>query len=1231
VNSSALRVASSVTLAFSFLCAFAPLARPAGRQTSTPPPAAAPAAAPASVPATKLKHEQTLERSLNPGETQSFLIHLKKGQFFHVDVEQVGIDVVLVLSGPDGKQIAKMDTLNSTFGPEKISAITTSGGNYRLDVVSMDSKAAAGLYRLTLARPRKPIAQDTSRIAAERDMADATVLTNQEPEDAHRHALQEFLDAAKLWHDLGDGYEEALALGSAAYLQSGLGQSQDALKDYLAAQPLFHASGETQGEASNLDNLALLYDSLLDKAHALDSYEQAVVLWDKLGNRANEATDLNSIGMIHLAQGDNRGALPYFQQALPIKRAVGDRAGEAAVLNNLGLIYDNLGEKKKALDYYMQALPIKREVGDRGGEATTLSNIGCDYDSRGDPQKAIDYYQQALKIEQETGEKDGQATVLNLLGQTYDGMGDRQKALDYYNQGLALAEANHSPGVESVLDDSFGEHYSSLGDSLRAIEYYNKALGLAGQAGDRSIQANILTDFGMVYEDLGEEQKAIEYFNQALPLRKEVGDPSGISATLNALGTVYANLDQRDKSFDYYNQALPLARSSGDRSGEAATLNNFGYLYAHMDQPQKALDYFNQALVIEREVSGPAGEATALNNIGKMQDRLGDKQKALESFDHSLALSRQVGDRDIQARTLNNIAIVYMEQGIKDKALEYFLRSLELLQEVHDPIYEGNVLTSLMQYWRDAKQPETAIFFGKQAINQFQEVRSNIKGLDPESQKSFVKSREGTYRDVASLLIAQGRLYEAEQVLELLKDKQYFDFIQRDTRGAAALTAPVPLTNSESDLDKKFRLISDRVTAIGGEYDALRSRPSRTPEEEQHLHDLNSQLMVANQELTEFFNNMSTSLKATGQAQRDVGQLQDSLSGMQEVLSDDPGTVALYTLVDDDKYQVIVVTPSVVVAREYPITAADLRKKVSDFRQELSASDGDPLSGAQELYTILVGPIEKDLEGAKATTLLWSLDDVLRYIPMAALNDGQHFLVEKYSMAEFTTKSLVDLTDKPKVTDWIGLAMGVSKKYGDFPALPSVPGELQSVIQEGVAPTGVMPGEVLLDDNFTVANMEKALEGVHPLVHIASHFYFSPGNDTDSFLLLGGDDPRGFHLSLAQILLDNSINFKKTKLLTLSACDTAMGGAEGDGREVDGLGNVAHRKGAEAVLASLWAVNDKSTGLLMQEMYRLWTTPPGMTKSEALRRAQLTLLHDPKGAYSRPYYWAPFVLIGNPN
>ncbi|MGB0037204.1 MAG: CHAT domain-containing protein, partial [Candidatus Acidiferrales bacterium] len=165
------------------------------------------------------------------------------------------------------------------------------------------------------------------------------------------------------------------------------------------------------------------------------------------------------------------------------------------------------------------------------------------------------------------------------------------------------------------------------------------------------------------------------------------------------------------------------------------------------------------------------------------------------------------------------------------------------------------------------------------------------------------------------------------------------------------------------------------------------------------------------------------------------------------------------------------------------------------------------------------------------------------------------------------------------------------------------------------------------------------------LVHIASHFDFAAGNETDSFLLLGGKDAQGERLTLAELRKDPAFNFEDTQLLTLSACNTAVSGAEGDGREVDGLGMLAQQKGARAVVASLWGVYDPSTGLLMQEFYKRWPNQPDMSKAEALRQSQLALLRakpvapnstDSAGkvasahsSYAHPYYWAPFILIGN--
>jgi CHAT domain-containing protein len=474
----------------------------------------------------------------------------------------------------------------------------------------------------------------------------------------------------------------------------------------------------------------------------------------------------------------------------------------------------------------------------------------------------------------------------------------------------------------------------------------------------------------------------------------------------------------------------------------------------------------------------------------------------------------------------------------------------------------------------------------------------------------------------------------------------------------------VNLTKGELAINREYEANASRVTAIGNEWAALRGKPSRTAEEEKHLGELSEQLKLANEEWGKFLGGLYEEFGKTKQAQTTVENLKESASGMQQVVRTlGAGTVALYTLVGEEKYRVIVVTPTVMVAREYPITAAELRKKVFEFRQALVNPKSDPVPQAQELYKILVGPAAQDIAGAKAVTLMWSLDEVLRYLPMAALHDGHQYLVEKYRNTVFTPASVAELTSRPNIKTWQGLGMGVSKSYGQFPALPAVPEELHRVIREAneARPEGVLPGEVMLDEEFTEASMKKALEHKYPLVHIASHFDFQAGNETNSFLLLGGKDAQGARLTLAEIREDPGFTFADTELLTLSACDTAVGGAEGDGREVDGLGILAQQKGAKAVVASLWGVYDASTGLLMQEFYKKWTTHPNMSKAEALRQAQVALLRgkigglqasanrgvkvesengkpaasggDGKNAshtnYSHPYYWAPFILIGN--
>ena len=324
---------------------------------------------------------------------------------------------------------------------------------------------------------------------------------------------------------------------------------------------------------------------------------------------------------------------------------------------------------------------------------------------------------------------------------------------------------------------------------------------------------------------------------------------------------------------------------------------------------------------------------------------------------------------------------------------------------------------------------------------------------------------------------------------------------------------------------------------------------------------------------------------------------------MMEDLRDLPqGTVAIYALIGGDKFRSILVTPNVQKAYEYPIAVADLNHKVLEFRQVVQNPQRDPRPLAEGLYKILLGNMANDLRQANAKTLMFSLDGVLRYLPIAALFDGEQYLVEKFGITVFTPASNARLKDQPS-KQWRAAGFGVTKGFQGSTALPGVGSKLTRIISKKDGDGGILGGEIKLDDEFTEDAMRVALRKRYPVVHIASHFRFQPGNETQSYLLLGD----GSHLSLSQLKALPNL-FGGVELLTLSACNTGVGDTNGNGKEVEGLGVLAQRKGAKAVVASLWPVADVSTSLLMQEFYRIRETSIGTTKLEALREAQLELL-----------------------
>jgi CHAT domain-containing protein/Tfp pilus assembly protein PilF len=980
---------------------------------------------------------------------------------------------------------------------------------------------------------------------------------------------------------------------------------------------------------------------------------------------------LNLLASVYRESGQLQKALDSLNEALPIEEKENSALGQAMTFNTMGQVYTDLGQEDKALSYLNQALPMWQTVGQRTGEADALTSIGRVYENLGQHEEALKNLNDAMEIWHDIDNPDvSVAAEAAPSGPSGRAARRIEAAREKFTAAANINIVNASAIGEAGTLDALGRTYSDEGQGREALKYFQKSLPVFQQSGERAGEALVLNDMGPAYAEVGEKQKALESLNQALGIWREIGSREGEALTLNDIGRVYRDLGQQQSAMDYYNQALPIWREVGNRNGEGLALSDIGRAYADLGQPRKALDYANQALPIFRETGSRRGEAMTLNNMGKDDTDLGEPAEAMKLELQALAIWREVKDQRNEAQDLMTIAWSYSALQQPESSLASALAALELAKSVGDPEVEGGIETSLMMGFRKQHQFEEAIFFGLEAVNSYQLIRKNITGLDKSLQAGFAQSKSGTYRTLAELLIQAGRLGDAEQILDLLKEQELNDLVPGSGPGAGAMETPKlssvqrEIESMLPDLEKKARDIEEWNLEAA----QLEANPARTAAGDAQLKTLAANLEQAKSAIQDRFDHAIIpeldKQSAAGQSADGATQsvLESSLAKLGQ------NVIGIRVLLGEDHAYAIVVTANSRQKFELPASSADLRSKAFEVLKAISSPSTDPQPQLNQLYTMIVAPLEdelKTIETASAAednvpTLLWSLDDALRYVPMGALYDGKHYLVERFHNVLFTPESYGHIADAPIQggDPPRALAMGLSKSYGGMPALPGVIPELDSVVLDPSIPDshGPMQGKILPDERFTLAALKAELASGKgfPVVHIASHFVLIAGTGDEPFLLMGGNnagDAHGFEWNLSE--MENSpVSFHGTRLLTLSACSTAKDYKSRNGFEMDGLGMVAQQKGAEAVLATLWDVNDLSTSHIMSDFYDRWVKNPAKGKAEALRQAQLAFLHGVStttGAntgrgfesadqsstqssslgYAHPYYWAPFVLIGN--
>jgi CHAT domain-containing protein/tetratricopeptide (TPR) repeat protein len=817
-------------------------------------------------------------------------------------------------------------------------------------------------------------------------------------------------------------------------------------------------------------------------------------------------------------------------------------------------------------------------------EANRLFQQGAEQFGTGYFRDALQTYQQVLEIRRNLNDKAGVAETLTRMGEVRANLSEYDTAISTLNQALALHKEVNNRAGEAEAINYIGFVYRKLGEYSRSLELHRQALEIARQIANRQVEGESLHNIAAVSADLGEYGEALELYRQALAIRRQIGDRRGEGRTLNNMAGVCDSLGDSQQALEYYRQALAIRQEIGDRAGVGRILNNIGVLYRQQAEYSQAQEYFERALPIFQEIGDRASFNSTLNSLGALYESVGKYPEALASYQQALAIASEIGDKNGARKALSNIGFVLARQN----------------------------------------QPELGIVFYKQAVNITEAIRQDLRQLSREQQESYTETVADTYRSLADLLLRQNRVLEAQQVLDLLKVQELDDYLG-NVRGNERTSQGVELLPQEQRLWAEQTGIQDRAIQLGKELAQLQKIPpaSRTPAQQVRLAELEKIQQKIRLEFREFSRRPEVVARVRQLSQTTGGENLDlpSLNRLQQHLQQN--AALLYPLVLEDRLELVLVSASSPpIHRTVPVRREVLNQVIAKFREALT-NRTKPVArvqeSAQSLYNLLVKPIENDLAQAGYRTIIYAPDGQLRYLPLAALFDGKQWLAQRYSVNNITAASLTNFNkqphDKPRILAGAFTAGSYSVEVGTrqfaFSGLPFAGREVENLAVR-------FPGTTkLLDRDFsrdaTVSRMND-----YNIVHLATHAEFLNGQPEDSFIIFG-DGSRATLRDVGNWKLPN------VDLVVLSACKTGVGSVLGNGVEILGFGYQMQQAGAQASVASLWYVDDESTQLLMDAFYAALQTG-STTKAEALRTAQISLI---AGKYSHPYYWAPFILIGN--
>ncbi|MBY5394629.1 CHAT domain-containing protein [Rhizobium leguminosarum] len=742
-------------------------------------------------------------------------------------------------------------------------------------------------------------------------------------------------------------------------------------------------------------------------------------------------------------------------------------------------------------------------------------------------------------------------------------------------------------------------------------------------------------------------------------LAKRYRDGTGVGRnTANAINYY------RQAALNGYAQAyLPLARlllEAGKDRAEAAAL----YVRAYGSTPDDRdaiIEEIGQHQLLKNNGAKLKDyyRAEFIRVIAKLQDNeLKSAVREISYLRNGITSFRtnteNAGALSEELRTLSILA-AYLKLSVIDDAIP---SGAVYFRDLTKSCVFGNLSRELF----DANFKEEALMFARRSVNLLQDARKSLRDLPHDLRECFLKVHEDRYRWLADLFVSMDRLDQAEQVLLMLQDFEYSEYV----RGPSLVEryAHIPSELFERAVAGRIDLAMGTMTErlIRAQY-LTRNRVNLTKADSYELEALTASLkkndgivhaaldevnlalsqLRAGHKVESFERHsvvdcLATSAPSCSTADFVAGSLGPIQNALRARLKQGNPTAAILTYVLPQYTNVILITAESRTAFKWQISSTDLNRLILDFREAI-AKGADEKPFGERLYDGLVRPLLPELQASGSTRLLLALDRALGYIAPAALYDGKQYLAESYSLS-LLSQTKPDLSNRE---GWKIAAFGVATAVGNWSPLQSVPDELRGIVRQAGETEGVYEGKRWLNEAFDLVALEDALAEQYPVVHFATHFDVGKEGVNAAKLVLGSGE-----LALPELL---KLHFNDVQLIVLSACSTGLPATAEDGNHFTSAARLIYdRTAVSSVLGTLWPVRDPSTAIAMRDFYRILATEPNLNEADALVRVQREFLLgrvsmkdsgpevlDSGSAivirsaedWTKPKYWAPFILWGS--